>query len=170
MIAGRKRKPGPRYPSGDRVVEKDADIHQIAQSMPHRQDVPEGIRHDYRAESAFGRLLLTQQISGKQYQAGIIYRGIVSRYKAILDSPPMDPASMAGVLIGPWGRSSRNMDDNEIARRRDDYNAAYETLETGAGNRGARAVAHWIFEKGDLPIEHLRCGLNILIVHFGLTR
>ena len=35
--------------------------------------------------------------------------------------------------------------------------------------RAAQAVAHWIFDNGDVPVDYLKSGLNVLIPHFRLV-
>src|SRR6478736_7288028 len=99
IAMGRKRKTGKRYPGGKIITERDIDTRPIAASMPHRQSVPEPIRHDARAESPFGRLLLNGHITPKQYQAGLMYRDIVNRYRALIDCPSESPPSMAGIIV-----------------------------------------------------------------------
>ena len=51
------------------------------------------------------------------------------------------------------------------------YDAAFEALESGAGNRAARAVAHVaVYDRPDFVMDDLRRGLSKLAEHFGLTR
>lgn len=145
------------------------DTQKVAASMPHRLGVPKEFQADWRAESVFGRLLLNGNITGRLYAAGIRYRDIVLRYRAIMDVPPHSPPSMAGIIVGPWS-GGRGLTEEQIADRRDQYNAAYEALESGAGNRGARAVAHVaIYEREQYDLKILKCGLEVLKRHFELT-
>lgn len=168
IMVGRRRRQGQREPNG-RAQREKVDIFAIAKSMPHRKDLPEAIRHDSKAESIFGRLLLNGNITVDQYNAGIRYRDIVMRYRAVMDVPSHNPASMSGVIIGPWS-GGYILSQEQVAERRSQYSAAYEALESGAGNRGARAVAHAVvYERGSPDLAVLKCGLNVLLAHFRLT-
>jgi hypothetical protein len=145
------------------------DTRVLAAVMPHRRELPEKCQDSPLAESNFGRLLLNGKITGRQHAAGIRYRDIVLRYRAVMSIPSHSPPSMAGIIVGAW-RGGRGLSEDEVADRRDAYNAAFEALESGAGNRGARAVAHvCIFEREHYDLKVLQCGLNVLITHFELT-
>lgn len=172
IAMGRKRQIGGREQNGRlqrQPPEKDVDTKAVAITMPHRLGVPEEYRHDWRAESVFGRLLLNGKIDAKQYSAGVRYRNIVMRFRVIMSIPMHTPPSMAGIILGA-SLGGHELDNQEIADRRDNYNGAYEALESGAGNRGARAVAHVaIFEREHFDLRILKCGLNVLLRHFELT-
>ncbi len=169
-MAGRKRSRGNREPNGRLQREdKPVDTRLLAAVMPHRRDLPLHSQDDPKAESIFGRLLLKGKITGRQYAAGIRYRDIVLRYRAVMSVPSHTPPSMAGIIVGAW-RGGRGLSEEEVADRRDAYNGAFEALESGAGNRGARAVAHvCIFEREHFDLKVLQCGLNVLVAHFELT-
>lgn len=167
-MVGRKRRRGNREPNGQIQRERGIDPKAIAQLMPHRRDVPHELAHDPKAESVLGRLCLNGWITQIQYDAGVKYREIVMRYKAIIDCPRGE-VSMSGIIVGPWG-SSFTLDEAEIERRKSSYNAAFEYLESHAGNMGARAVASCaVHERNDFIPRHLKCGLDALARHFGLT-
>lgn len=171
IMTGRKRSTGHRELNGrlQRRPDRDVDPNVVAATMPHRLGVPEQYRGDWRAESVFGRLLLNGKITAQQYGAGIRYRDIVIRYRAIMSVPSHSPPSMSGIILGKFG-GGKGLSDEEIADRRDAYNAAYEYLEEWAGNRGCRAVAHVaIYEREHFDLRVLQCGLNVLIAHFELT-
>lgn len=168
-MAGRKRHIRNREPNGRAQRERAVDTKIVAAVMPHRLEVPEALRDDAKAESVFGRLLLNGKISRQQYYAGIRYRDIVMRYRAVMSIPSHSPPSMSGIIVGPQS-GGRLLGEVEIADRRDDYNGAYEALESGAGNRGARTVAHVaIYEREHYDLQVLKCGLNVLLAHFELT-
>ena len=171
MRVGRKRKSGAkRFPNGQTVPVKDANTRALAQLQPHRRLVPQDVAHDPRAESIMGRLCLNGWLSQDQYEAGVKYRDIVMRYRAVIDAPRGE-VSMSGVIVGPWG-GGFTLDDAEVDRRRSDYMAAYEALEGGSGHAGARAVASCaVYERREFTIAHVRKGLSALAAHFtGLTR
>jgi hypothetical protein len=168
-MRGRKRKfKVERQPNGQ-ARRKAVDVKAIAQTMPHRQEVRPEIRHDPLAETKLGRLRLAGRITQPQYEAGDKYADIVRRYRAVISAPGGE-VSMAGVIVGPWGGSGA-MDDEEATRRKDQYNAAFEALECGAGNRSARAVAHVaVYNRLEFDLTDLKRGLTVLAEHFGLTR
>lgn len=170
QMVGRKRGRGNREPNGRlQREEKPVDTRLLAAVMPHRRDLPERAQDSPLAESNFGRLLLNGKITGRQYAAGIRYRDIVLRYRAVMSIPSHSPPSMSGIIVGAW-RGGRGLSEDDIADRRDAYNAAFEALESGAGNRGARAVAHvCIFEREHYDLKVLQCGLNVLMRHFELV-
>jgi hypothetical protein len=166
-MKGRKRKTTTREPNG-RAQRTSIDVKAVAQTMPHRQEVKPEIRHDPLAETKLGRLRLNGWITQPQYEAGDKYREIVLRYRAVIDAPRGEQ-SLAGVIVGPWGGSGA-LDDDEARRRKDQYDAAFEALECGAGNRAARAVAHVaIYNRIEFVLSDLRNGLTALAEHFGLT-
>lgn len=168
---GRNRKSGAREPNGQlqRRPEKPVDTKKIAAAMPHRREVPERHYDHSAAESNFGRLMLNGKITPQQYGAGVRYRNIVLKFRAIMSIPSHSPPSMAGIILGasPGGRG---LSEEEIGERRSNYSAATEALEEGAGNRGMRAVAAVaIYEREHYDLRVLQCGLNVLIQHFELT-
>jgi hypothetical protein len=170
QMAGRKRRQNiKRQPNGQPSRDRGIDPKLVAASQPHRQGIPLSVIHDPAAETNFGRLMLLKHISPIEYQAGVNWRGIVGRYRAIIGVPSQNPASMSGVIVGPWGGGDE-LTPEQIGRRRDEYHDAYNALSK-SGNRQTRAVNHWaIYDRGDYAIEYLVCGLDALAVHFGLTR
>jgi hypothetical protein len=171
FMVGRKRKLGVRrQPDGTPANPKGVDPKVIASRQPHRQGIPLDVVHDPAAESNFGKLFLQKHITQVQYQAGLDWRRIVQNYRALICAPKPDAVSMSGVIVGPWGGSGEIDPDKAIEWRRE-YNAAFEALESGAGNRGTRAVNHWaIYDRGDYALAYLVCGLNVLAAHFRLTK
>jgi hypothetical protein len=171
FMVGRKRRQGiKRQPNGQPAREVGVDPKVIASRQPHRQGIPLDVVHDPAAESAFGRLMLQRQISQVQYQAGLNWRMIVQRYRAVISAPRPDAISMSGVIVGPWGGSGE-IDKAEALDRRKRYNEAFEALHSGAGHRGCVAVNHWaIGDRGDYALHYLISGLNALALHFKLTK
>lgn len=169
VVVGRKRKPGKRWKNGNIVTARNLDPKVIAAGMPHRQAAPAEVRHDPKAVTPFGSLNLKGEITDLQYDAGIRYRDVVLRYQSSINAPRKDAPSLSGALMGITGGSF--MSDEEAQRRKDRYDDAFEMLERDAGNHGARAVARWcIYDGDDRPVDDLIRGLNVLVVHFGLTR
>lgn len=165
---GRKRRIGAREKNGRAQRDRGTDPKTIAAGHPHRSEVPEAVRHDPKAESVMGRLCLNGWITDEQYQAGVKYRDIVMRYRAIIDAP-RESVSMSGVIVGPWG-GGMILEAEEVERRKSNYNAAFEWLEMRSGNAGCRAVAHCaVHERIGFTPSHLKSGLDALVEHFGLT-
>jgi hypothetical protein len=170
-MVGRKRRNVRRQPNGQPQRDRGLEPRLVANAMPHRQEVAANDRHDAKAESPMGRLLLNGWISQTQYDAGVAYREIVARYRVVIDAPSANERSMSGVIVGPWGGRGDPIAEDEVHRRRDKYNAAYEALECGAGHRAARSVAHCaVHERGEWELHHLKNGLTALAAHFGFTR
>ena len=168
-MIGRKRKNVKRQPNGQPSRERGLDPKLVAAGQPHRQGIPLNVIHDPAGETNFGKLMLLKQISQVQYQAGLNWRDIVGRYRAIVGVPRHDPVSMAGVIVGPWGGGGE-LSQDVIDRRRGEYEEAYCALAK-SGNRPTRAVNHWaIYDRGDYALAYLICGLDALAIHFGLTR
>lgn len=174
---GRKRRIGSREKNGRVQRERDTDPAIIAAKQPHRHGIMpkkrkdgsyESQASDPRAESVMGRLRLNGWISEDQYQAGVKYRDIVMRYRAIIDAP-RESVSMSGVIVGPWG-GGMILEAEEVERRKSNYNAAFEWLEMRSGNAGCRAVAHCaVHERVGFTPTHLKSGLDALVEHFKLT-
>jgi hypothetical protein len=160
-MRGRKRKFAiERQPNGQ-PRRKAVDVKEVAQTMPHRREVAPEIRHDPMAETKLGRLRLVGRITGPQYESGVKYRDIVGRYRAAICAP-------RGIATPTRGGE---MSDEMAIELKQKYDAAFEALEGGAGNRAARAVAHVaVYDRPDFNIADLRLGLSTLAAHFGLTR
>ncbi len=163
-MVGRKRKQNiKRQPNGQPSRERGIEPNAIAQLMPHRRLVPAAIAHDERAECMMGRLCLNGWISEIQYQAGVKYRTAVARYRSIIEAPRGE-RSMAGVIVGPWGGG--HVSEETEAELRDKYMRAFEAIdEVGA----ARDVNHCVHNKPPFSIPMVKCGLNALAIHYGLT-
>jgi len=162
---GRKRKTGPRKPSGDLRDGPKISPKVIAMHQPHRQAVPEASRHDQRAESPFGALILNHVITSAQYRAGCRYARIFRRYLAAISAPSPTPPSIAGIMEPKY---SGHLPDAIARERKMEYNAAFEYLGT-AGQRPQRAVARVAVNEQPCPeeeIENLRTGLSTLDRHF----
>lgn len=136
---GRKRKSGPRYPSGGLVREKSIEPNVIAMRMPHRAGVPQDLAHDPKAETVLGRYSLNGLITSLEYDAGVYYRGVVARQLAAIGAPKSDVPSCTGEAMSR-GKAG-GLDEDESIRRKFVYDEAYEAVEEGGGQRGAKALA-----------------------------
>lgn len=176
MKVGRKRKQGKRERNGRIQRQKPLDAKVISLGQPHRrslvwnedkwESVPAAKMHDHRAESPFGRLNLVNAVPDVEYAAGVKYRDICLRYRAVIDSPNPNPATTSLDRIAYGGRDP--IGDEEAIKRRNDYMRSFEAIE----GYGPRLVINSvvIFEKelqpGDFP--DLRIGLKGLVKHYGL--
>lgn len=167
-MVGRKRKNVKREPNGREQREPKVDVVAVARTQPHRRLVPEHLAHDARAESFLGRLRLNGWITPMEYRAGVKYREIVGRYRVLIGGPRGE-VSLCGVVVGPWGGSGIELDADEIQRRKDAYNGAYEFLDANAGHRAAVALAWAINERPGVIVPDLIRALDKLCEHFELT-
>lgn len=169
---GRRRRAGPRYPSGKLISQKEVmEARIIAFHQPHRQGAPESKRHDPKATWPFGILNLRGVIDDDEYQAGILYGRDVRRYRAhfLADVPDPSPQSIAGFMEPRGGGGSFEADPVKIKRA---YDAAYEAV-SDAGLKAAKAVARMAVFGEICPPgleEPLKIGLAKLVIHYGLTR
>jgi len=160
-MRGRKRNVVVVRERNGRAKRVAVEPNEIAQAMPHRKEVAPEIRHDPMAETKLGRLRLVNRITVPQYDAGVKYRDIVGRYRAAICAP-------RGISTPSRGGE---MSDEMALKLKDKYDAAFEALEDGAGNRAAKAVAHVaVYDRSDFNMDDLRRGLSTLASHFGLTR
>lgn len=156
-----------REPNGRRQRAYVNPKKQIA-SQPHRMTAPKEFREDDRAETVFGRIMLNGYISPAQYEAGNNWARDVNRFRMLMDCPSPNPKALD--LTGTGGGSGRDLSREAIDGIKRAYNAAFEALAE-AGNRAQRvvnsiAVYDKFSEHGG--IEVLKCGLNKLVVHYGV--
>lgn len=101
--SGRKRKDGPRYPSGGLVKDTGRAVDDKVRCgrQPHRRMLSEDLRLDTRAESPLGRMLLKGLLNrggeaGKdeisdaardRYEAGTMFAQIVGAYRQVIGTP-----------------------------------------------------------------------------------
>ena len=163
-MVGRKRKKTAREPNGRAQRDRGIDPKAIAQLQPQRRLVPANVAHDPKAECVMGRLCLNGWITEAQYQAGVKYRAIVMRYRAVIEAPRSSEASMAGVIVGPWGGSS--MTEERAIEIRNEYMRAFEAMDGAV----ARDVAHLILERQAFVLRKAKCGLTQLAEYYGLTK
>lgn len=180
---GRPKKPGKRFPCGKLVTEREVvEARVIAFKQPHRQSVPERLRADQRAESPFGRMMLSgglgnidpnvgEAVGVQRYDAGVKYAGAVRRYRShVLGGVPnSDPQSIGGFMQPSARGAGKEQDAAEVKKAFDDAFAA--VME--AGQRAAVVVKDMVVFGKECPDgqeKHLIWGLDKLISHYGLTR
>jgi len=159
---GRKRKEGVRRSSNGKSRGESADkVRAVVLAQPHRASLPEALRLDQKAETPLGRLELRGFITGPEYTAGHRYAEIGRRYMAALGIPNSD--------MRPGPGSMSDFTPNEVRRRKKAYDDAFECM---AGLKGVqREVARVAVHERDVTnLKLLRCGLQTLARHFGLTR
>lgn len=169
---GRKRKAGKRYPSGGLVQEREVlEARVIAFKQPHRQSVPEKVRHDPRAETFFGRLMLNGVVNEKQYQAGILYRRDIQRYRAYFmsDMPDPNPPSIAGFMQPSGGGAGMSESQGDRIKEVYEKVTAVFKFDQKAAKSVIR-VAIWDEWPAWIDQKDLDRGLDKLISHYGLTR
>lgn len=132
---GRKRKQGPRHPSGDIIQQPTESPEMIAVRQPHRQQAPIEARLDQRAETPLGILCLIGAITHAEYNAARWYASRVARYRAVIDCPKDSPNSIAGCFEPK--RATPDLDD--AGERKTEYDEAYQALST-AGRKSILAV------------------------------
>ena len=169
FTVGRKRRQTKRQPDGrTHPSERSEKLNRnaLAQLMPHRRLVPAAVADDARAECIMGRLRLNGWLTEAQYDAGVKYRECVGRYLGVIINGPRGDASMAGVIVGPWGGSGPP-DEARIIEIRNEYMRAFEALaQTGT----ERHVAHLIHDRSQFILARAKCGLDGLAVHYRLTK
>ena len=109
MAAGRKRKPGKRYPCGKltkQQLEMDA-MSTVIDARRRHFGVTAKQAKDERLGTALGRLAFREMISETQYQAGVAFAQLYRDHHAMIGLPSPSPRSVAGLLIneGIFGAS-----------------------------------------------------------------
>ena len=91
--AGRKRKSGARYPSGDLRPPSPTEV---AAAMPHRRGLGKNAASQL-AESELGRMVLRGELEGVLGTAGNLYRGEYRAYIAAICAPRALAKATGGV-------------------------------------------------------------------------
>ncbi len=115
-----------------------------------------------------GCLNLLGRISDALYESGRRYNVIVGLYLAVVEAP----RGTAGNGRGFDCQGAVNCKDCECRRRTDRYMRAYEAVSTHAGRKAHLAINRVVIQDemvSPSQLEHLICGLNALVRHFGLT-
>lgn len=174
---GRPRKAGPRYKSGRLNVRRLSDD-KLAALQPHRRDLPESERLSPKAITTLGQLNLQRRITNEQFEAGERYQQVVNAYRAVIASH--DPCCQA---LPGWGRM---LSAEEAERRTVAYDDATCALDQCArdwrnipdglnrlrfGHEAVKWVNRVAIYGETCPISAfpaLVCGLQALVIHFGL--
>lgn len=101
MRAGRKRKPGLRYPCG-KLKREETEREAMATALAARQrhyGVTAKQARDERLGSALGRLSFLQMISSQQYDAGVMFGKLYHAHHAIMGLPTPEPQSVTAIMI-----------------------------------------------------------------------
>lgn len=166
---GRKRKSGRRTESGQ-LARVSVDYRVMAESWPHRRDVPAAQRSSERAESVLGRLNLNTRINGPEYEAGRRFAVIVGAYRAVIGTPRGMSGSGKGYACNPSAclmDSAHCLCELRTARFRD-ATRALQLAGQNAYNFTYRTAVTDLECQTD-ALVHLRAGLSVLAKHFGLV-
>jgi hypothetical protein len=166
-MVGRTRKKGRREPNG-RIARTYVNPKAQVAEQPHRMTVHSQYREWPEAETHFGRLMLNRKITPAQYEAGSRYSILAGLYRLYYGIPSPNPRAID--LLRSMGGYEGMAPDMPKALKRD-YDDAFCACGN-AGNRAQRAVnAHAVFDRVVPDMETLTlliCGLDKLVVHFGL--
>ena len=180
MVAGRKRKPGKRYPCGKRTrQELENDAMSVAIDARRRHfGVTAKQAKDERLGTALGRLAFRELISETQYQAGVAFGQLYRDHHATVGLPSPSPRSVAGLLIneGIFGASPSEPVPEVIEKLKRRFGAATDALDAcdrehrmSEGRRPTLLVYRVICTDEDVmhwqeeDIGNLRVALNALV-------
>jgi hypothetical protein len=180
MAAGRKRKPGKRYPCGKRTrqeTERDARSTVIEARRRHFGVTAKQAK-DERLGTALGRMAFRDFISETQYKAGVAFAELYRQHHAVVGLPSPSPRSVAGLLIneGIFGVSPSEPVLEVIDKLKRRFGAATDALDAcdrehrmSAGRRPTLLVYRVICTDEDAmhwpeqDMGNLRVALNALV-------
>jgi hypothetical protein len=167
--AGRKRKVGIERERSGRAQRVYENPRRQVSEQPHRVVVPVNFREFPEAESEFGRLMLLKHITPAQHEAGKQYAMLAGQYRSAKGYPPV--TAQAVDLTSMGGGHGRDIPGHVVKAISDRYDRAFESI---CGQKAQKAVAHHaVFDrKIDTfdGLQWLKCGLDNLIVYFGIDR
>lgn len=165
-MVGRKRKIGVKREVNGRAQRAYENPRRQVASQPHRMAVKPDFREDPRASTAFGRLMLNGYVTPAQYEAGDRYGEISAKLRAVYDAASPHPRAID--LNRTGGGTGVPMTTETAEAIKEKYKKAFEAV-SNAGTRAARAVKDCIvLDKFPESIQQLRCGLNLLVIHYGI--
>lgn len=165
-MVGRKRKQNVRREASGRVQRAYENPRRQVASQPHRMAVKPDFREDPRASTAFGRLMLNGYVTPAQYEAGDRYAEITAKLRAVYDSASPHPRAID--LNRTGGGSGVEMTTETAEAIKDRYKKAFDAVSE-ADTRAARAVKDCVIaDKFPESIQLLKCGLNLLVTHYGI--
>lgn len=171
LMAGRKRKSGKRYSSGDLIRE----VVPAPSAIRRLRDAALAGMADARWGAEIGRLYLAGRLNSEQYGAGCRWADLASRHSAAIGSragmasssdfnrshgTPADPDSEAGEL-----EARRHLKDMERYQKALTVIARHGSDVTQAIRRLCEEDVHLTTPE----FVHALFGLNELVGHFGLT-
>ena len=160
---GRKRKFRGSNPVGST---RRPDDRLLSSLQPHRRCLPRDLRLSEKAESMLGRLNLKNLISDDLCESGRLYALSKGRYRSIIGGPTGTAGGGRGWDCNPIGCIP---DQCRCLRLTADYLSARFALSS-AGDEALKAVETVaLYDGAPDRIENLKCGLEALCVHYGLT-
>ena len=177
---GRKRKQNIRRHPGGQPVDEKINVAAICIVHPERQGLPPAKRHDERAGTFLGRLMLQGLLSEEQVEGIRLFAQAARRLQQAVGAPK--PNAQAMNLLGSSG-CFLILSPEEIETRRKDYDDAFCALNshdhkdeegyTVPGHKALRAVSRvGIYGEGipdGCTFRHLSTGATVLVHHYGLT-
>jgi len=158
---GRKRKEGvKRDTRGRSRGDLPDEARSVVLGQPNRASLPEALRLDQKAESPLGWLNLMNAITNQEYDAGKRYAEVVARYRAAIGIPDPERRPEAG--------QGSEFTREEVTKRKEAYDNAFDCMGFQAAQKEVAQVA--VHERPMTNLKLLRCGLQSLALHFGLTR
>lgn len=162
--AGRKRKPGDRFPCGQlkKIVDAEKAASMVQKSVvlnqPHRQG-----EESQLAGSALGRFVLRRRLRREYFDAGEQWASTKRKWLSCRDAPlPDQPGGGTGGDVPMEVYDGWLKADAEASR----------AMERAAGLEGLSAVRALAFEDADLPPAYpplpVARALAALAVHYGL--
>ena len=134
MRAGRKRKPGLRYPCG-KLKREETEREAMATALSARQrhyGVTAKQARDGRLGSSLGRLNMQSLISEPQYEAGLKFLRLYYAHHVISGLPTPTPQSVSGLMIYTGlleSYGSIEPDDDYIRQLRKQFEATTDALD-----------------------------------------
>ena len=133
MIRGRKRKPGKRHACGKRMrgeTEREA-MATVLDARQRHYGVTAKQARDERLGTALGRLAFREEISDRQYQAGLAFAKLYLQHHLTMGLPVPSPSSVAAILIneGIFGSSPSEPVLEEIDRLKKRFEVASAALD-----------------------------------------
>jgi hypothetical protein len=134
MRAGRKRKPGLRYPCG-KLKREETEREAMATALGARQrhyGLTAKQARDERLGSSLGRLSFFQLISVQQYDAGVRFGKLYQAHHAVMGLPTPEPQSITAIMIAAGlveGVVTTEAPEETIENLRKHFNAATNALD-----------------------------------------
>ena len=169
IMVGRLRKIGVKREKNGRAQRTYINPRAQVASQPHRLEVHSSHREREEAGTRFGRMMLNGVVTPAQYQAGVEYARLSADHRRAIFAPAPEPAAMR-FEAGSRGHAGGMPDDTaQTAVRR--FTAAFNAI----GMIGWQcAVMRHAVHDGQITDDReralLRCGLDRLVLHFGLDR